>query len=532
LSGALLMGIDVGTYSSKGMLCTLAGHTVAQHQVEHGLSGPRPGWAEHDADGVWWSDLCTISRALLAQAHVGAGDVAALAVSALGADMVPLDARGRALRPAILYGIDTRAEAEIAELEARYGVRAIYELSGTRLSAQSIGPKILWLRRHEPETYRQTRYLCSASSFLGYRLCGAYVLDPTTAAFYDPLFDLRALQWSDRYAGDILGDVPLPRIAWPNEVVGQVSAQAAEETGLRPGTPVTAGTLDAAAESLSVGVLDPGDMMAMYGTTACMFLVLDELVTNKSLWLIPYVLPGRYTLVGGMATTGAMTRWFRDQFAQAELAAQASDGPNAYAALTAEAAAVPPGSEGIVILPYFSGERTPLNDPQARGVIAGLSLAHGRGHLYRAILEATAYGMAHNVEAMRGSGVAPERVVAVGGGAKSDLLLQIVSDVTGLEQELPEQTVGAAYGDAALAGLATGRLSLADLRANWVRIVRRFTPDADRQALYEEYYRVYRDLYPHTREDVHTLARLGATERNRSSTQKGKGAKAQRRFDC
>ena len=191
------------------------------------------------------------------------------------------------------------------------------------------------------------------------------------------------------------------------------------------------------------------------------------------------------------------------------MAAQASGGPNAYAALTAEAATVPPGSEGLVILPYFSGERTPLNDPQARGVIAGLSLAHTRGHLYRAIQEATAYGIAHNVEAMRASGVAPARVVAVGGGAKSDLLLQTVSDVTGLEQELPAQTVGASYGDAALAGLATGRLSLSELRASWVRIVRRFAPDAARRALYQAYYRVYRDLYPHTREDVHALARLG-----------------------
>jgi xylulokinase len=512
VAGQLLMGIDVGTYSSKGVLCTPAGEILAQHQVEHGLSVPRPGWAEHDADAVWWGDLCTVARALLAAPGVQAQEVAALAVSALGADVVPLDERGRALRPAILYGIDTRAEREIAELEARYGVQALYELSGTRLSAQSIGPKILWLRRHEPDVYRQTRYLCSASSFLVYRLCAAYVLDPTTAAFYDPLFDLRALRWSDRYAEDILGGVPLPRIAWPNQVAGRVTPQAAEETGLRPGTPVTAGTLDAAAESLSVGVLDPGDMMAMYGTTACLFLVLDEFLASESLWLIPYVLPGRYTLVGGMATTGAMTRWFRDQFARAELSEQASGGPDAYTVLTEEAAAVPPGSEGLVILPYFSGERTPLNDPQARGVIAGLSLAHGRGHLYRALLEATAYGLAHNVEAMRGSGAAPERVVAVGGGAKSALQLQIVSDVTGLEQELPEQTVGASYGDAALAGLATGLLSLAGLRSSWVRIVRRFAPDADRQALYQAYYRVYRDLYPHTREDVHTLARLGAAE--------------------
>jgi xylulokinase len=214
-----------------------------------------------------------------------------------------------------------------------------------------------------------------------------------------------------------------------------------------------------------------------------------------------------------MATTGAQTRWFRDNYAQNEVAQERSDGPNAYAVLTQEAEAVPPGSEGLVILPYFSGERTPLNDPQARGLIAGLSLVHGRGHLFRAILEAIAYGVAHNMEAMQAAGANPRRAVAVGGGTKSKLLLQIVSDVTGLEQEVPAQTIGAAYGDAFLAGLATGLVPMSALESQWVRAARRFVPDANRQALYAEYYAIYRDLYPHTKGDIHALAELGARAR-------------------
>jgi xylulokinase len=210
-----------------------------------------------------------------------------------------------------------------------------------------------------------------------------------------------------------------------------------------------------------------------------------------------------------MATTGALTRWFRDQFAPQERAAQAAGGPNAYAALTRLAAAVPAGSEGLVLLPYFAGERTPLMDAQARGVIAGLTLAHTRGHLYRAILEATAYGLAHNAEVMATAGARPERVVAAGGGTQSDLWLQIVSDVTGWTQELPAQRIGACYGDAFWAGLATGQVELADLNESWVRIERRFEPDPARRALYQDYYRLYRDLYTHTVEDVHALARLG-----------------------
>ena len=379
------------------------------------------------------------------------------------------------------------------------------------LSAQSIGPKLLWLRHHEPEVYAQTRMICTASSYLVHRLCGAYVLDPPTAAFYDPLFDVHAQSWN-QIGAEIAGHIPLPRLAGPSEIVGQVTPQAARVCGLRAGTPVTAGTIDVVSEALSVGVSAPGDMLAVYGTTACLYLVLDEVVAHPALWPLPHGLPGQQSLVAGMATTGALTRWFRDQFAHQERAAQAAGGPNAYAALTALAAQVPPGSEGLVMLPYFAGERTPLMDAQARGVIAGLTLAHGRGHLYRAILEATAYGLAHNTEVMHAAGAHPRRVVAAGGGAQSDLWLQIVSDVTGWTQELPAQRIGACYGDAFWAGLATGNVDLADLLGSWVQIERRFGPDPARHALYQDYYRIYRDLYSHTVEDVHALARLGATE--------------------
>jgi xylulokinase len=505
------MGIDVGTYGSKGVLCSLDAVVVAEHQLEHGLSVPRPGWAEQDADEVWWKDVCTISQTLLEKANVTGIDVAAIAVSGLGPDVVPLDAQGRTLRPAILYGIDVRSTQEIADLNKQFGAEAMAELGGMYLTSQAIGPKILWVRRKEPDVFAQTRYLCSCSTFLVYRLSGEYVLDQHSASLFNPLYDIHHLSWSDRYAEAIVGDIPLPRLAWPGEVVGTVTSTAAAETGLRVGTPVTTGTIDAISEAVSVGVMQPGDLMMMYGTTTFFILILDKLVApDETLWHTPYAFPGLYDFEAGMATTGALTRWFRDHFAQQEVAAERVGGPNAYTVLTKEAETVPPGCEGLVILPYFSGERTPLNDPQARGVIAGLSLAHGRGHLFRAILEAIAFGVAHNMEAMQAAGANPRRAVAVGGGTKSELLLQIVSDVTGIEQELPAQTIGAAYGDAFLAGLATELVPMSALDSHWVRAARRFVPDAERQELYADYYRVYRDIYPHTREDMHALARLGA----------------------
>ncbi|MFN2302140.1 MAG: FGGY-family carbohydrate kinase, partial [Anaerolineales bacterium] len=343
---------------------------------------------------------------------------------------------------------------------------------------------------------------------------GEYVLDIHSASHFNPLFDNRKLEWSDQFSEYIIGDKKLPRLGWGHEIAGEVTPEAEIETGLKAGTPVTIGTIDAISEAISVGVLHPGDLMMMYGTTTFFVLVTDEYTPSETMWLTAFAFPGLYDVEAGMATSGALTRWFRDNFARKEKAEQEAGSSSAYAILTREAEEIPPGSEGLVILPYFSGERTPLNDPKARGVIAGLSMAHNRGHLYRAILEAQAYGAAHIMETMRAAGAKSKRAVAVGGGTKSELLLQIVTDITGIEQELPEKTIGACYGNAFLAGLGTDLLAFEDLEKNWVRIAKRFVPDAASKGIYEEFYQIYKDLYPHTKEDMHKLAKLGMKAQN------------------
>ncbi len=511
MAGDLLVGIDIGTYSSKGVLCTPSGEVLAQQQVEHGLSLPRPGWAEQDAEAIWWADCAALCRALPAAAGRSPADVGAVAVSGLGPDLLPLDERGRPLRPAILYGIDTRAQAEIEQLNATFGSEALYALSGMALTSQAVGPKLLRLRNHEPEVYRRTRYVTTCSGYLVFRLTGEYVLDYHSASHFNPLFDLRRLVWTDRFAAPIWDVARLPRLAWATEVVGQISPAAAEDTGLPVGTPVTAGTIDAVAEAISVGVTQPGDLMAMYGTTFFFILVVDELVSDPRVWATAYAFPGRYSVAAGMATTGALTRWFRDQLAPELVAAEQQGGRPAYSVLSDEAARVPPGSRGLLVLPYFQGERTPIHDPQARGIFAGLTLAHTRADLYRAVLEATAYGVRHNVEVMREMGASPRRLVAVGGGTKSRPWVQIVSDVTGLPQDLPAQTIGASYGDAFLAGLATGLVPRLDnLATDWVRDTAQIEPDRAHHALYDEYYALYRALYEQTKATQHRLAELGA----------------------
>jgi xylulokinase len=507
--GELLLGVDIGTYSSKGVICTPGGEVIATETVEHGLSLPRPGWAEHDADAVWWADFVAICRTLLG-GRVRGEDVGAVAASAIGACMLPVDRDGRPLRPAILYGIDTRAVAEIAWLNERFGDDAIFALGGAALTTQAIGPKILWLRRHEPDLFARTHKVLTASSYLVLRLTGEHVIDRHTAAYFTPLFDVQTMDWDDRFAEPIVELDRLPRVGWSTEIAGTVTSRAAAETGLIAGTPVAIGTVDAAAESLSAGVRLPGDAMIMYGTTMFLLLVTERPTPDRRLWATGYCLPDRYDLAGGMATTGALTRWFRDNLGTEEVATERAGGVNAYAGLADLAATVPAGAGGVVCLPYFSGERTPIHDPLARGVFAGLTLSHTRAHLYRAVLEGTAYGVRHNLEVMAEVGAAPRRLIAVGGGAQSPLWLQIVSDVSGVPQAVPERTIGASYGDAFLAGLATGIVADEEtLTRDWVRNAATFDPRPAERRRYDDYYGVYRRLYEAAKDELHALARLG-----------------------
>jgi xylulokinase len=287
-----------------------------------------------------------------------------------------------------------------------------------------------------------------------------------------------------------------------------VTVDAARETGLAAGTPVIVGSVDAAAEALSVGVTSPGQMMLMYGSTVFMIEVLHKPLVDPRLWSVPYLFPGTACLEAGMATSGSLTRWFRDRLAPDLVAAERGTGEDAYDVLTQEASQVPPGSEGLVVLPYFSGERTPINDPWARGVFFGLTLAHSRAHMFRAVLEGISYGIQHHFEVLEGIGAKPREVIAVGGGTKSALWLQIVSDVTGVTQSVPAVTLGAAYGDAFLAGLGVGAIpSYGDI-TRWVRDIRTIRPQPENAERYRQYYQLYLELYQRNKDLMRVLGEL------------------------
>lgn len=508
MTAPYLLGIDVGSYSTKGVLTTPTGEVLHQHVVEHKLEFPKPGWVEQDADEVWWADVVAVCRSV-AEAGFDTARIGAVAVSAIGPCMLPVDEQGKPLRAGVLYGIDTRAQEEVAWLNDHFGEDAMMELAGMALTSQAIGPKILWLKRNEPDIYARTHKILTASGYLIYKLTGEYVIDKHTGSHYNPLLNMSDISWDDRFAEPIIALEKLPKLLWSTEIAGRITAAAARETGLAEGTPVTAGTVDAAAEAVSVGAVNVGDLMVMYGTTVFFTLITDHESPDARFWSTGFVFPESRDLCGGLSTTGALTRWFRDQLGQPEMAAEMAGGPNAYAALAEMAANVPAGAEGLLCLPFFAGERTPIHDPNARGVFAGLTLSHTRAHMYRSVLESTGYGVRHNVETMREIGADPQRIVAVGGGAQNLTWLQIVSDIAQVPQVVPQQTIGASYGDAFLAGLASGIIpDISMLFEDWVQVKTVIEPNPDHR-VYDEMYDVYRSLYEHAKTDLHTLARIG-----------------------
>ena len=484
------LGIDIGTFYSKGVLVDDHGRIAAQAERAHKMIVPRPGWAEHRAEQDWWGDFVWLARRLLAESGVDPKAIRAVAASAIGPCMLPVDQSGAPLMNAVLYGVDTRASAEIAELNTRIGTAAILTRCGNALTSQSVGPKILGLARNHPDIGAKTATVLTSTSYLVFRLTGAKVIDHHTAASFSPLYDQATQDWSVDLAGICRHD-QLPDLAWSTDIAGHITDRAALDTGLASGTPVTCGTIDAAAEAISIGVRAPGDMMIMYGSTIFIIQITDRRLPDTRLWQTPWLFPGQYAAMAGLATSGTLTHWMRDIFAR--------DLPQdtAFATLTAEADASPPGAKGLICLPYFSGERTPIHDPDAKGAFFGLNLTHTRGDLYRAAVEGIAAATRHITDTYAGAGAAPKRVLAVGGGTKNRPWLQATSDMTGLDQTLCRVVSGASFGNAFLASVALGR-SNPDQIDDWNPAAE--TIRATHHAAYTRQYPLFRRLYEATKD--------------------------------
>lgn len=486
------IGIDIGTSSSKGVLvCVEDGALLASASIAHTVQRPQQGWVEMDPR-IWWRECIELCHQL--STHASDTKVIGVGVSGMGPCVLLADEHDTPVRPAILYGVDTRAVGVADQMTTQLGDDAVRAVGGSLLSSQSGGPKIRWIAENEPQVYRKARRVYMPASWLVRHLTGAYTLDHQSASQMSPLYDIHLNDWHHPWWHQFAVGLIPPPLTWAPEIAGHITAEASAATGLAEGIPVITGTVDAWAEAVSVGAHEDGDLMLMYGTTMFLISTGEQTLTTPSMWTTAGALPGTRSLAGGLATSGALTTWIRNLTGLE------------YPELLRRAAESPRGAGGLVMLPYFAGERTPIMDPKARGVVAGLALNHTGGDLYRAALEATGFAVRHNVETMRAAGADLSRIVAVGGGTQGHLWLQIISDITGLTQQVPQVTLGASYGGAVMsAGAVLGPSTLPQIR-KWNPIVEEVVPDPEANTDYEELFQLYLDLYSQTTSITHRLA--------------------------
>lgn len=505
MAGCYFMGIDTGTFASKGVIIDADANVISESSAEHGMENPKPGYYEHDAEAVWWHDFCQISNDLITKSGIDPKDIKGVAASALGADCLPVDEECRPLRKAILYGIDARALDQCHELTEMYGESQIKEWFGRPLGSSDVMPKILWIKENEPEVYARTYKFLTGSSYITAKLTGEYYVDKFLGlASFNPLYKEDGTPDPD-LCRPICRPDQLAKVGETTDIAGYVTPQAAQETGLAVGTPVTAGTDDSGAEGISCGIGRLGDLMLQFGSSIYMFLVTDHLVNDDRIWRERFIIPGTFDVSAGTNTAGTLTRWLRDNVFVDLKKVGEDGGENAYAAMAEEASDVPLGSDGLICLPYFAGERTPINDPHASGVYFGLRTSHTRAHLYRAGLEGVAFSINQHFKIFEEDGAPISRVMAAGGGTKNSLWMQIVADVTGKEIAVPSIGIGASYGDAMMAAVGTGTWSGFGELASKVRPGVTYKPDMENHERYEKSQRVFDALYPATKELMHEL---------------------------
>jgi xylulokinase len=508
MSKKYFLGIDTGTFESKGVLTDEKFNIVAVHSEQHGMENPKPNYFEHDADKVWWHDFCKISNALIQKSGINPGDIMSVGISALGADCVPVDEECRPLSKAILYGIDARAVKEIEWLTEYYGEEQIKVWYGRPLCSSDVMPKILWIKNNEPEIYKKTYKFLTGSSFITAKLTGKYVVDRFLGlASFNPLYNSDGTPNSET-CKIICKPNQLADVRSTVDIAGCVTEKAAWETGLAEGTPVIVGTDDSGAEAISTGVLQPGDMMLQFGSSVYMILCTDHLVDDDRVWREEFIIPGSFDMSAGTNTAGTLTRWYRDNIFPEYICEEDATSVNAYESMMEGIDDIPIGSDNLITLPYFAGERTPINDAQAKGVLCGLTLSHTRAHMYRSALEAVGFSINQNLRVFEEHDVQINKIMAVGGGTKNPKWMQIVSDITGKEIGTADITIGASFGDAMMAAIGVKFFAGFAELSSVVKAGKTYMPNMENHEKYKKYQDLFEQLYLSTKDVIHKLSNL------------------------
>jgi xylulokinase len=493
----LLLGLDIGTTGAKALLCDDGGKVLATTTAEYPLSTPHPLWSEQNpAD--WWRGAKDALRAVIAKANTSQIDGLGLTGQMHGA--VFLDKGEDVIRPALLWN-DQRTAAECDEITWRVGATRLIEIAGNPALTGFQAPKILWLRNHEPDNYARLAQVLLPKDYIRFLLTGERAADASDAAG-TLLLDLRQRDYSDEILAKLeIQREWLPRVVEGPDVTGKLKAEVAAELGLPAGLSVIAGGGDNAAAAVGTGVVRSGVVSSSIGTSGVIFAHSDSIALDPKgrLHTFCHAVPGKYHLMAVTLSAGGAFRWLRDilQFSNSQLS---------YDQLTAAAASIPPGAEGLIFLPYLTGERTPHLDPLARGAFVGLTARHTQAHLIRAVMEGVVFSLRDGLDIMRGLNVPIEEIRATGGGGRSPLWRQMQADIYGVEVVTLTAEEGPAYGAALLAGVGAGAFANVNEAVDrCVVTAGRTQPDATAQACYEKVYAIYRELYGDLRERMHQL---------------------------
>jgi xylulokinase len=478
-----LLGIDIGTTSTKAILLHPEEGIIASADAPSTLISQQAGWAEEDPT-QWWKNVAIVTKNCLTMAGIGGTDVAAIGVSGMVPTLILLDNDGEVLHPSIQQN-DARAFLEIQEFNSKLDNIAVLNRTGSAITQQSIGPKLLWLRRNHAEIMEKASHVMGSYDYIAYKLTGNFSAERNWA-LESGLFDYHIQDWDKEILStSTISTEWLGKVNWSTEIVGKVTEHAAIFTGLCAGIPVVAGSADHIASAFSAGLTSPGDMLIKLGGAGDILYSMDEPLTDSRLFLDYHIVPDKYYINGCMAASGSIIQWFRNEFAPGV----------PFKTLDEEAAAISPGSNGLILLPYFLGEKTPINDPMARGVFFGLTLSHTRGHLYRAILEGIAFGFYHHLMVLKEKGLLVKKARVTNGGARSKLWKQITADVLNIPLEQIANHPGSSMGAAFVAGKGIGVFQDWEEIEQFIEITKVVEPNPKLQSMYGELFSIYRELY-------------------------------------
>ena len=504
-----LLGIDVGTSGTKGLLVDLAGNIIARATEEYPLYTPKPGWAEQEpAD--WWRATVNVIRRVIAEAGVKSADIKGVGLSGQMHGSVFLDASNQVVRPALLW-CDQRTAEQCRWITERVGEKVVVAETLNPVLTGFTAPKIAWLQQVEPENWKRVKKILLPKDYIRFLLTGAFATEVSDASGM-ALLNVPKRKWSGpMLAGLDLTEAMLAEVFESWVPSAQINKEAARQTGLQEGTPVVGGGGDQAAGAVGNGIVEPGVLSVSTGTSGVIFAYMDKPAVDPLLrtHTFCHAVPDKWHVMGVMLSAGGSLRWYRDAFALEEKQQAAQQGIDPYELITAGAEKVPAGAEGLVFLPYLTGERTPYPDPNARGAFVGLHLRHDKPHLARAVLEGVSYGLRDSLEILRAMEVPISQVRASGGGARSALWRQIQADVFGCELVTINVDEGPAFGVALLAGVGAGLYpSVPEACKQTIRVVSSTAPNPKQAQIYEELYQVYRALYPALKPSFDRLASL------------------------